>query len=174
MARPASKYTVLHAPNLESLAQDIANQLDVRVPVLCTSGLLPSTQTGLCWDSFPSGDPNIKLRIDMVRDKHIVLVMNHDTMHLFEQISVLLFLQRFNVPHADPENAADKWKRTMEDGRFDECSVASLTVIVPWYRHCQMERTCRWTISEEGKWYNGKADGEFVDVPQLVEVASAL
>jgi hypothetical protein len=53
----------------------------------------------------------------------------------------------------------------MADGKYEQSAVASLTVIVPWYRHCQMERTSRWTVSAEGKWYNGKADGEFVDVP---------
>ena len=53
----------------------------------------------------------------------------------------------------------------MADGKYEQSAVASLTVIIPWYRHCQMERTSRWTVSAEGKWYNGKADGEFVDVP---------
>jgi len=173
--RPATRgYTVLHAPNLESLAQDIASQLEGTVPVLCTSGLIPSSQTGLCWDAFPSGDPNIKVRIETVRDKHVVLVMNHDTMHLFEQIAVLLFLQRFNVPHPDSEYAAGAWKRTISDGKYDECSVASLTVIVPWYRLCQMERTSRWTLSDHGKWDNGKPDGEFVDVPTAQSFAAML
>ena len=60
MARPP-EYAVLHAPKLESLAQDIASQLEGTVPVLCTSGLLPTSQTGLGWDTFPSGDPNIKV-----------------------------------------------------------------------------------------------------------------
>jgi hypothetical protein len=169
-----TEYTVLHAPNLESLAQDIASQLEGTVPVLCTSGLLPSSQTGLCWDAFPSGDPNIKVRIDTVRDKHVVLVMNHDTMHLFEQMAVLLFLQRFNVPHADAEYARGAWKRTICDGRYDECSVAGLTVIVPWYRHCQMERTSRWTLTDQNKWDNAKPDGEFLDVPTAQSFAAML
>ena len=171
---PPTEYTVLHAPNLESLAQDIASQLEGTVPVLCTSGLLPSSQTGLCWDAFPSGDPNIKVRIDTVRDKHVVLVMNHDTMHLFEQMAVLLFLQRFNVPHADAEYASGAWKRTISDGKYDECSVAGLTVIVPWYRHCQMERTSRWTLTDQNKWDNGKPDGEFLDVPTAQSFAAML
>ena len=173
-SRPRTEYTVLHAPNLESLAQDIASQLEGTVPVLCTSGLLPSSQTGLCWDAFPSGDPNIKVRIDTVRDKHVVLVMNHDTMHLFEQMAVLLFLQRFNVPHADAEYANGAWKRTISDGKYDECSVAGLTVIVPWYRHCQMERTSRWTLTDQNKWDNGKPDGEFLDVPTAQSFAAML
>ena len=174
MAGRPAEYAVLHAPKLESLAQDIASQLEGTVPVLCTSGLLPTSQTGLCWDTFPSGDPNIKVRIDTVRDKHVVLVMNHDTMHLFEQMAVLLFLQRFNVPHADAEYARGAWKRTVCDGRYDEASVASLTVIVPWYRHCQMERTSRWTLNDQNKWDNGKPDGEFLDVPTAQSFAAML
>ena len=78
----------------------------------------------------------------------------------FEQLSVLLFLQRFNVPHALEAYARDKWKATMADGAYDECSVASLTVVVPWYRHCQMERTCRWAVdAERARWYNGEPHG---------------
>ena len=90
------------------------------------------------------------------------------------QVAVLLFLQRFNVPLPLEEYAKGKWKATMADGKYEESAVASLTVIIPWYRHCQMERTSRWTVSPEGKWYNGKADGEFVDVPTLQTFASLL
>ena len=76
------------------------------------------------------------------------------------QVAVLLFLQRFNVPHALEAYARGKWKATMADGAYDECSVASLTVVVPWYRHCQMERTCRWAVdAERARWYNGEPHG---------------
>ena len=57
------------------------------------------------------------------------------------------------------------------------CRVASLTVVVPWVRACQMERTCRWALSdagEETKWDNSKPKGEFVDVPTLQTFASLL
>ena len=90
------------------------------------------------------------------------------------QVAVLLFLQRFNVPLPLEEYAKGKWKATMADGKYEESAVASLTVIIPWYRHCQMERTSRWTVSPEGKWYNGKADGEFVDVPTCQSFAAML
>ncbi len=36
-----------------------------------------------------------------------------------------------------------------------------------------MERTSRWTV-QDGKWYNGKADGEFVDVPTAQSFAAML
>jgi len=57
------------------------------------------------------------------------------------------------------------------------CGVASLTVVAPWVRACQMERTCRWTLSGAGEktmWDNSKPDGEFVDVPTLQTFASLL
>ena len=59
-----SKYTVLHAPGLEKQAQDVASKLEGAVPVLCTTNIMPDSSGALCWDSFPSGDPNIKLRIE--------------------------------------------------------------------------------------------------------------
>ena len=31
---------------------------------------------GVAWDSFPSDDPNIKVRIDAVKDKHVVFLLN--------------------------------------------------------------------------------------------------
>ena len=86
---------------------------------------------------------------------------------------MLLFLQRFNVPHALEAYARGKWKATMADGAYDECSVASLTVVVPWYRHCQMERTCRWTVNG-GKWDNSDPEGEYVDVPTAQSFAALL
>ena len=198
LAGQAFTHTILYAPGLEEMALGIAAEIEGAGPALCTSdffadGCTPE-QTGLCWEAFPSGDPNLKLRVEAVKDKHVVLVMNHDTLHLcaprararrsrarlaftpsrpspppppqrrargsFEQLSVLLFLQRFNVPHALEAYARDKWKATMADGAYDECSVASLTVVVPWYRHCQMERTCRWAVdAERARWYNGEPHG---------------
>ena len=59
------------------------------------------------------------------------------------------------------------------EGKYDTCSVASLTIIVPWYRYCQMERSCRWTV-QGGKWFNAKANGEFVDVPTAMSFAAML
>ena len=172
--------TVLYLPGLEKMALGLAETLGVGVPVLCTDDLqsMPASSwndTGLAWERFPSGDPDIKLRVDYIRDRHVVLIMNHDTVHLFEQLAVILFLQRFNVPHAKEEYARGKWKKTMQDKAYDSCSVASLTIVVPWYRYCQMERTSRWTVvPDSGKWYNGKPEGEFVDVPTAQSFAAML
>ena len=82
-----SKYTVLHAPGLETQAQDVASKLEGAVPVLCTTNIMPDSSGALCWDSFPSGDPNIKLRIEAIKDKHVVFLMHHDTRTFFEQVS---------------------------------------------------------------------------------------
>ena len=95
-------YTILYAPGLADIASDMAREFQGSA-VMCTSDVLPAKETVLCWDQFPSGDPNLKLRVSAIRDKHIVLLMNHDTLHLFEQLAVLLFVQRFNVPHPEPE-----------------------------------------------------------------------
>ena len=170
-------YTVLYLPGLEKMALGLAEELGDSLPVLCTDELATvqnHEEMGMAWERFPSGDPDLKLRVDFIKDRHVVLLMNHDTVHLFEQLAVILFLQRFNVPHALDEYAKGKWKRTMADGKYDVCSVASLTIIVPWYRHCQMERTSRWTVAEGGKWYNGKPAGEFVDVPTAQSFAAML
>jgi len=83
----------------------------------------------------------------------------------FRQLSLLLHLQRFLVPHPLPEQAATKWKSVLHDGAFAVRSVASLTVVIPWYRYCQMERTSRWAADKDSKWDNRQADGPYVDVP---------
>ena len=86
LAGQAFTHTILYAPGLEEMALGIAAEIEGAGPALCTSdffgdGCTPE-QTGLCWEAFPSGDPNLKLRVEAVRDKHVVLVMNHDTLHL--------------------------------------------------------------------------------------------
>ena len=45
--------------------------------------------------------------------------------------------------------------------------------MIPWYRHCQMERTSRWAIAD-GKWVNSKPEGNFVDVPTALQYAALL
>ena len=74
-----------------------------------------------------------------------------------------------------------KWKKTIEKDKYSIQSAASLTIVIPWVRVCQMERTSRWTLrsneakSEAGpEWWNGQADGKFVDVPTLSSFAAML
>ena len=119
-------------------------------------------------------DPNIKVRLSAVLNKDVVLLFSmDDTANLFDQLSVLLFLQRILVPRPLAAYAAGKWKQTVADGEYDIGAAASITVVVPWYRYCQMERTCRWTV-REGKWYNGAPTGEFVDIPTATSFAALL
>ncbi|EOD37629.1 hypothetical protein EMIHUDRAFT_225187 [Emiliania huxleyi CCMP1516] len=99
------EYTVLYPPGLAKMALGLAENLGDNLPVLCTDDIFSGgsiDETGLAWERFPSGDPNIKLRVDLIRDRHVVLLMNHDTIFLFEQLAVILFLQRFNE---DPRRA---------------------------------------------------------------------
>ena len=95
---------------------------------------------GVAWDSFPSDDPNIKVRIDAVKDKHVVFLLNCESNEsvrcapaamlrpsvrperscshpnacvvpqLFRQLNLCIFLQRFLVPNEDAELAKAKWK----------------------------------------------------------------
>ncbi|EOD37631.1 hypothetical protein EMIHUDRAFT_109667 [Emiliania huxleyi CCMP1516] len=105
------EYTVLYPPGLAKMALGLAENLGDNLPVLCTDDIFSGgsiDETGLAWERFPSGDPNIKLRVDLIRDRHVVLLMNHDTIFLFEQLAVILFLQRFNVPHAKEQYARGK------------------------------------------------------------------
>lgn len=143
-------------------------------PAICTGSLAGlAFAPAACWETFPSGDPNIKLALDAVRGRHVIFLISSDSALLFDQLAVLLFLQRFHEPHALPEYAKDKWKRSLADGKYDIASAGSISVVIPWYRHCQMERTCRWEIAD-GKWTNSVADGAFVDVPTCLQYAALL
>ncbi|KAL1523575.1 hypothetical protein AB1Y20_018511 [Prymnesium parvum] len=174
MSKPS--HTILYAPGMEEMALGIAALVE-GATALCTTELINSAAppfcAALCWEKFPSGDPNLKLRMSAVRDKHVILLMNHDTMYLFEQLAVLLHLQRFNVPKSRADLAARKWKQLTADD-YETCSAKSVTVITPWYRHCQMERTCRWTVRDDRKWDNSDPNGEFVDVPTAQSFAAML
>ena len=164
-------HTILYQPAMADVARGIAAHLGTEL-TMCTTEL--SEVAAMCSERFPSGDPNIKLRIDLVRDRHVVLLVSQDSSSgVFEQLSVLVFLQRFTVPHALEADAKTKWKKTYTEGRFDVCSAASITVVIPWYSFCQMERTSRWTV-QDGKWYNGKAEGEYVDIATAHTFAAIL
>uniref|UniRef100_A0A7S0PYE9 Ribose-phosphate pyrophosphokinase N-terminal domain-containing protein n=1 Tax=Coccolithus braarudii TaxID=221442 RepID=A0A7S0PYE9_9EUKA len=168
-----SDYVVLYAPGLAEMAADVAGKCGARHVMCCSEVGVGTEPDALYWQHFPSSDPDLKLRIDVVRDAHVVFLMSHERELFFEQHALISFLQRFNVPRPLPEYAKGKWKESLADGEVDECSVASLTIVIPWYRHCQMERVSRWAVAN-GKWYNGKADGEFVDVPTAQAFAALL
>ena len=111
--------TVLYPPDMALLADELAPELGVDARVLCTSEIAElGPAPAACWETFPSGDPDIKLRIDAVRGRHVIFLMSSDKEMIFEQLSVLLFLQRFHVPLPLEEYAKDKWKRSLADSKY--------------------------------------------------------
>lgn len=148
--------TVLYAPGMDAMAKDL--QMRLGAPeVLCTKDMMLDTKNlglnelrtaGICWDRFKSDDPNIKLRVETVKDKHIIFIMNMEQNDaLFEQLAVLLFLQRFTLPNPEQQYADGKWKATIRDKAYTTCAVASITIVCPWCRYCQVlsppeRRTC--------------------------------
>lgn len=135
------------------MAKALAEKVGVAEP-LCTAALAqcgPDSDDGgnsasVFWDTFPSAsaeqDPNVKVLHTKLVNKHVVLLLSQDdTTSSFAQLSLVLWLQRFVVPNPDEKYAQGKWKDTVPDGAFSVASVASLSVVIPWYRYCQMERT---------------------------------
>lgn len=172
---------VLYPPQMEKLGAALAKELAVPVAV-CTAQITSEpagASSVVSWEQFPSGssekDPNIKVRVDELIGKHVILLMSQDdTSNSFAQLSLLLWLQRFYVPKPNAEHAKGKWKETIAAGSYDVHSVAALTVIIPWYRYCQMDRSCRWALTAEGKWTNAVADGPWIDVSSCHMYAALL
>ena len=148
-----SDTVVLYAPALEAMARALAASLGA-AGVCCTAdvaqcpadGADGSNSVAVFWDTFPSAssekDPNVKVLHTALIDKHVVLLLSQDdTSSAFAQLSLVLWLQRFVVPKPLDQYASGKWKDTVPDGAFTVASVKSLSIVIPWYRYCQMERT---------------------------------
>ena len=168
-------------------------KMPLRAPIAVRSGLLarlgqhaaakepneppgPDEKLAISWGRFTSGDPNVRVAIESVRNKHVILLMNMayvdevdgkgqpgNTINaFFEQLALLLHLQRFRVPAPNQAFAKRKWKGIGSDG-FELCAVRSLSVIIPWNRFGQMERVRRWEVGVggEGKpaWVDTREDG---------------
>ena len=178
---------VLYAPQLEALAKELVAKTGA-ASLLSTADLAScgaddqsgSNSVALFWDTFPSAstelDPNTKVLHTALVGKHVVLLLSQDdTTSAFAQLSLVLWLQRFVVPNPTKEHADGKWKDTVADGAFTVASVASLSIVIPWYRYCQMERTSRWTRTDGSKpWDNKKPDGAWLDVPTAQTYAALL
>jgi hypothetical protein len=174
----SKSYTLLYPPGWDKMAQGLKASLgESSCLAHCTSELgsgLEAGTAGMYWERFETHNPNFRLLISAIRDRDVVLLMGMESAEdELAQLQLVVYLQRFLVPHPLPEYAANKWKSSVDAGKFDVCSVASLTIVVPWYRYCQMERTCRWTV-KEGKWYNGAAEGAYVDMPTAHSFATLL
>eukprot|EP00440_Ansanella_granifera_P020498 gb/GFBE01022264.1/.p1 GENE.gb/GFBE01022264.1/~~gb/GFBE01022264.1/.p1 ORF type:complete len:488 (+),score=97.67 gb/GFBE01022264.1/:1-1464(+) len=115
-------------------------------------------------DYFKSNDPNIKFNWTRVVGRKIVFLFDTvDQSRFFEQLSLLQALQGFSVPHGEDKNT--KWKTYVEVGKYSWGRASKITVVIPWYRPCQMERTSRWHLGEDGKWINSNPEGQWLDVP---------
>ena len=176
---------ILYPPQLAAMAAEIKSTLGSAASLICTSDISQCESNEGCvlfWDAFPGAstepDPNTKLLYPMLVDKDVLLLMSQDdTSSAFAQLSLLVYLQRFVVPNPSPEHASKKWKDTVPSGAFEVKSVRSLKVVIPWYRYCQMDRTCRWsrsTTDPKKPWDNSVADGPWLDVPTAHTYAALL
>lgn len=124
------------------------------------------------WETFKSGDPNTRFKFSCVAGRRVVFLFDSvDQNRLFEQLSFLQALQGFAVP--DAKDADSKWKTYAETGHYSWGRAAQITVVMPWYRPCQMERTSRWELKGE-HWCNSEAEGPWIDVPTAQTLARLL
>lgn len=116
-------------------------------------------------DRFKSDDINTKFNWSRVIGRKVVMLFDTvDQGRFFEQLSLLQALQGFAVPDSDDKGT--KWKTYVDSGKYSWGRASSITVVVPWYRPCQMERTSRWQHDgSTGTWTNGDPEGEWLDVP---------
>lgn len=151
-----TKPVVIASPALEDLAVLLRKRLGCTVHD-------PSEGETVYLDKFKSGDPNLKFNWQRVVGRKIVLLFDTvDQSRLFEQLALLQALQGFAVP--DGEDKGTKWKTYVNQGKYAWGRAAHITVVVPWFRHCQMERTSRWHITG-GEWTNSNPEGEWLDSP---------
>jgi len=117
----------------------------------------------LSLDKFKSNDPNLKFNWKRVVGRKIIFLFDTaDQSRLFEQLALLQALQGFAVP--DPEDNTTKWKSYTQAGTYAWGRASHVTVVLPWFRPCQMERTSRWQL-KDGQWTNADPQGEWLDVP---------
>ena len=189
MAMELSNVVILYPPQLEHMAKELQNTLGVQA-LICTTNVAavpadasPDGSTaGIFFDAFPcaSGElPNIRVH-GALAGKDVVLLMSQDEELLapssWSQLSLLLFLQSFVVPHPIAEHAKEKFKDSVPTGAFDMSSVRSLRVVLPWMRQCRSERTVRWArqADDTEPWTNTMPHGEWLDVPAAQTFAMLL
>lgn len=156
---------VIAAPGLEDMGKSLHRRLGCEI--------IPEEDgPTLSLDKFKSGDCNTKMHWHRVVGRKVVFLFDTvDQGRLFEQLSILQALQGFAVPHGSDKST--KWKTYVAGGTYDWGRAAHITVVLPWYRPCQMERTSRWTL-KDGKWSNDSADGQWLDLPTAQYLARLL
>lgn len=160
-----TKPVVIASPGLEELAIALRKRLG------CDEFPADAGPTVLL-ERFKSDDPNMKFNWQRVVGRKIVFLFDTvDQSRLFEQLSLLQALQGFAVP--DGEDTGTKWKTYVDRGKYSWGRASHITVVLPWYRPCQMERTSRWHLAD-GKWTNGNPEGQWLDVPTAQYMARLL
>jgi len=160
-----TKPVVISPPSL----LDLANTIEKRLGSTENSQESPT----LVIDRFKSNDPNMRFHWQRVVGRRIVFLfdtVNQDI--FFEQLSLLQALQGFAVP--DSEDKQSKWKTYVGRGKYAWGRASQITIVIPWYRPCQMERTSRWQLEKDGKWTNGHPEGQWLDVPTAQYMARLL
>jgi hypothetical protein len=162
-----TKPVVIASPALEDLAKCLRKRLG-------SPEFDASEGETLYLEKFKSGDVNAKINWQRVIGRKVILLFDTvDQSRFFEQLCILQALQGFAVPDSDDKTT--KWKTYVDSGKYSWGRAASITVVLPWYRPCQMERTSRWQLNTEtGKWTNGDPEGEWLDVPCALYYARLL
>mmetsp|Transcript_69534 Transcript_69534/g.122972 ORF Transcript_69534/g.122972 Transcript_69534/m.122972 type:complete len:463 (-) Transcript_69534:115-1503(-) len=151
-----TKPVVIASPALEPLGREVHKRLGCEDHAECDG---PTVSL----EKFKSNDPNLKFNwVRVVGRKVVFLFDTVDQSRFFEQLALLQALQGFAVP--DGEDKQTKWKTYVNAGTYSWGRAAHITVVLPWYRPCQMERTSRWHLAD-GKWTNSNPEGQWLDVP---------
>lgn len=162
-----TKPVVIASPGLEEMAAHLRTRLGCEV--------FPDPEgPTISLEKFKSNDPNLRFNWERVVGRKIVFLFDTvDQSRLFEQLALLQALQGFAVPHAEDKDT--KWKTYVHRGEYLWGRASHITVVLPWYRPCQMERTSRWHLQEDGKtWTNANPDGKWIDVPNAQYLARLL
>jgi len=157
------KPVVMASPNLETMAKELRKRLG-------SEEFDESQGSTVYLEKFKSNDFNTKFNWTRVVGRKIIFLFDTvDQSRFFEQLALLQALQGFAVP--DGEDKGTKWKTYVNHGTYSWGRAAHITVVLPWYRPCQMERTSRWHMGSDGKWTNSNPEGEWLDVPAALYMA---
>ena len=171
-----TEYTII-APYKyqEDMAKEIESKLKEKGKI---AKLL--TEKEIVFKNFKGDDPDIKVDFDKVKDQHIIFILDLEHNEtIFPQLSLINWLRCFVIPNQDEElikqdsNGLKAWKATILEKKYTLGQAKSLTIVITWYRHCQSERTSRFTFVKD-KYINEKPEGPFLDIPTAQTFAALL
>jgi hypothetical protein len=156
---------VIASPGLAELGESLQKRLG-------TEEFTVEKGPTISLERFKSNDPNVRFNWSRIVGRRIVFLFDTvDQDRLFEQLSILQALQGFAVPDSEDKNT--KWKTYVGHGKYSWGRASHITVVLPWYRPCQMERTSRWQLVD-GKWTNADPEGQWLDIPTAQYMARLL